>query len=452
MIFRRVLLVAPLYVGLLSHAAAFDRRLAPPESLAGRWRLGIQMPHGYYRTPVEFTVKPDGRVELAVLGPLGSVSIRSGSGRISGGKLSMSAETSFGRLRVRARVAGDSLSGTWSPAGLFGRFFFKGEVRGERDTGSKATTSRTGIFDAVWEALDARFYDPRFGGVDWWAMRDRYRPRVEAARSDGELVATIRAMLAELRSSHLEFFALPGTDPVWVPKESAEVNAVAWRVIGAEVGYLKISRFDDDERWRAELDRAFAEFADLPSLIIDVRGNSGGSLGLALRVGDHVFTTQRPVGYFLTRRGLVRRGAMSIDEIASDSLPTYSAYDSAAFQAMLDREGGVMLETGGRIAEPYRGRIVVLIDEFCYSATEAFAGVVKETGAATLIGRRTAGAMLGADFVSLGDDWVLVLPVMDFRTAGGARLEGVGVEPDIAVKKGRGDPELKTALKLLRRR
>jgi C-terminal processing protease CtpA/Prc len=286
--------------------------------------------------------------------------------------------------------------------------------------------------------------------VDWRAIRERYRPRAEAATTDAELVATVRAMLAELRSSHLEFFVLPGRDPVWVPKEAEAISAVAWRAIDDRIGYVRIDRFDDAERSRADLDRAFAEFASLPAVIIDVRGNGGGSIGLALRAGDHVFATARPVGYFVTRAGLARRSATSIDEIASGSLPRYSDYDSASFLAMLDREGGVMLATGGRVEKPYRGRIVVLIDEYCFSATEAFAGAVKDTRAGTLIGRRTAGAMLGADFVSLGDDWMLILPVMDFRTAGGAKLEGAGVEPDIPVKRGRGDPELAAALRFLR--
>jgi C-terminal processing protease CtpA/Prc len=59
--------------------------------------------------------------------------------------------------------------------------------------------------------------------------------------------------------------------------------------------------------------------------------------------------------------------------------------------------------------------------------------------------------MLGADVVSLGDDWMLVLPAIDFRSAAGARIEGAGVHPDIAVKEARqGDPDLAAALKFLK--
>jgi len=110
------------------------------------------------------------------------------------------------------------------------------------------------------------------------------------------------------------------------------------------------------------------------------------------------------------------------------------------------------LTTGGRVEHGFRGRVVVLIDENCFSASEAFASVVKETHAATLIGRRTNGAMLSADALPLEGDWTLLLPVWDFRTPRGAEVEGKGVEPDIAVTAHAGeDADIAAALKFLRK-
>jgi carboxyl-terminal processing protease len=114
-------------------------------------------------------------------------------------------------------------------------------------------------------------------------------------------------------------------------------------------------------------------------------------------------------------------------------------------------KGALMLATGGRAQTPYRGRVVVLIDEYCFSASEALASVVKETRVATLIGRRTAGAMLSANPVAVEGDWTLLLPVWDFRTAQGVRVEGKGVEPEIAVKYQEGkDADVEAALSFLK--
>jgi C-terminal processing protease CtpA/Prc len=142
----------------------------------------------------------------------------------------------------------------------------------------------------------------------------------------------------------------------------------------------------------------------------------------------------QPVGYFASRAGLSRRAARSIDQLNASALPVFSGYDSEEFTREMTDKGALTLATGGRAKNPYRGRVVVLIDEYCFSASEALASVVKETGAATLIGRRTAGAMLSATPVALEGDWTLLLPVWDFRTAKGVKVEGKGVEPAIAVK------------------
>nr|PZN90078.1 MAG: hypothetical protein DIU52_09795 [bacterium] len=54
------------------------------------------------------------------------------------------------------------------------------------------------------------------------------------------------------------------------------------------------------------------------------------------------------------------------------------------------------------------------------------------TGRATLVGERTAGAMLSSEEIPLGDGWTLLLPTADFYTPDGKRIEGRGVEPVIA--------------------
>src|SRR5208337_172791 len=63
-------------------------------------------------------------------------------------------------------------------------------------------------FDQVWELVRDRFYDPRLNGLDWQAMRERYRPQAEAARSREELSGAINAMLATLGASHTRYYTV----------------------------------------------------------------------------------------------------------------------------------------------------------------------------------------------------------------------------------------------------
>ena len=406
--------------------------------LSGRWNLTVHMPEGVYETPVEFQVRRKGEVKWAVLGPLGDFKLDATSGRLDGNRLTLTATTSLGRLKVVADIDGDRLRGRWFPDHILARLFFVGEVRGRRAAKGRPSASRAEIFDAVWSQVRGDFYAPNFNGVDWEAARRRYRPLAASARTDGELLSVVRKMLGELRASHLEFFAVAdGPSDSFPARPGADgpdgTSGISWRKLTPTVGYLRIERFEDGAAALARIDGAFAELGAMPSLVIDLRGNGGGALTAAMRVGDYLFKEPRRLGYFASREGLARRGLASMDQLAADSLQSFSGYDSEEFGREMLRAGALMLTTGGRAKSPYGGRVVVLVDEYCYSASEAFAGVARETRAATLIGRRTAGAMLGARAFPIAGGWTLVQPLWDFRTAGGARVEGVGVEPDINV-------------------
>jgi carboxyl-terminal processing protease len=216
--------------------------------------------------------------------------------------------------------------------------------------------------------------------------------------------------------------------------DSDASEGINWKQLSSSVGYLRIESFEDGPKVVARVDHAFAELGKYPALVVDLRANGGGTLSAAMRLGDYLLPKMQPVGYFASRAGLTRHSARSIDQIDASSLPVFSGYDSEDFAREMTNKGALMLATGGRAKIPYRGRVVVLIDEYCLSASEALASVVKETGVAMLIGRRTAGAMLSASPVAIEGDWTLLLPVWDFRTAKGVRVEGRGVEPQITVK------------------
>lgn len=59
------------------------------------------------------------------------------------------------------------------------------------------------VFQDIWETIDKRFYDPNFAGVDWKAVRERYRPQVAEVKDDAAFLALMKKMLKELPVSHL---------------------------------------------------------------------------------------------------------------------------------------------------------------------------------------------------------------------------------------------------------
>ena len=74
---------------------------------------------------------------------------------------------------------------------------------------------RSESFDIVWRTVKETHYDPKFGGVDWDAVRAEFEPRVSAARTDRELHGLLQQMLNRLGRSHFNIIppeAIPSTE------------------------------------------------------------------------------------------------------------------------------------------------------------------------------------------------------------------------------------------------
>jgi C-terminal processing protease CtpA/Prc len=58
------------------------------------------------------------------------------------------------------------------------------------------------MFDEAWSMLDRDFFDARFNGRDWKALRAQFQPYVAGARTPDELRRIISLMIGELNASH----------------------------------------------------------------------------------------------------------------------------------------------------------------------------------------------------------------------------------------------------------
>jgi carboxyl-terminal processing protease len=86
-----------------------------------------------------------------------------------------------------------------------------------------------------------------------------------------------------------------------------------------------------------------------------------------------------------------------------------------------------------RGAKRFQGDLVVLTNGGSASASEIFAAAVADNKRGKVVGVKSAGAVLASNFVRLQDGWSLQLPLMEYVTPGGKRLEGTGVAPQFTV-------------------
>ncbi len=71
---------------------------------------------------------------------------------------------------------------------------------------------RKQMFDEAWRTLNAGFYDPKFHGRDWEALRERYRPRALAASTDHDFRDLFNEMLGQLDASHMGLYGSDRAD------------------------------------------------------------------------------------------------------------------------------------------------------------------------------------------------------------------------------------------------
>jgi carboxyl-terminal processing protease len=213
----------------------------------------------------------------------------------------------------------------------------------------------------------------------------------------------------------------------------AEPRAVSFRKLDGNIGYLKATIFPgllgiDVAR---ELNAAFAVLSDCDRLIVDLRGNLGGGLGL-LRLMSHLTAHKIPIGYSVTRkraeRGFDKESLRRFDWIPSNNLgiPLVALRHAG-------RDGSVVLMTEGLGPKKCHGRIVLLVNEHTVSAGEMITSFAAENKLATIVGTETAGRLLGGTGFKVGHGYLVILPKAAFYTWQGKSYEGRGVTPDVPV-------------------
>jgi len=204
-----------------------------------------------------------------------------------------------------------------------------------------------------------------------------------------------------------------------VTRAQIEIPVVESKTLAdGKVEYVALSEFSSVASGRLEEALKSALAKKPTGLILDLRGNPGGLLDAAVRIGSYFV----PEGNILIERFQDGR------------------------EQLYPREGNYLLGDT---------KLVVLVDGGSASASEIVAGAIQDAGTGKLIGEKSYGKGSVQLPNSLSDGSQLRVTIAHWFTPKDRAIHGVGLEPDIVVpltdddRQAKRDPQLDRAVEFL---
>ncbi|MFG2128268.1 S41 family peptidase [Streptomyces sp. NPDC048751] len=300
-------------------------------------------------------------------------------------------------------------------------------------------------FDVFWQSFEENYPFFAAKGVDWHAVRDRYRPQVHADTSRDELFALFSRMVKPLYDAHVvvqdgdrfEGDVRPGTT---APSEELDAKVkqfiverdlaratyrqdfASGRITYADLpggrGYLRLSGFSGYDTkdpahaaQLAELDRTLNTVFTTPriqrlhGLIIDLRINGGGSDALGIHLAGRL--TDTPYTAYAKRAR--NDPADPTRHTRPEPVPVVPAH-----------------------APRYTGPVAVLTGGSTVSAGETFTqALMDRPGSTVRIGQPTQGVFSDVMSRNLPNGMTAWLPNEEFLTRTGRTFDGTGIPPHL---------------------
>ncbi|MFI6642737.1 S41 family peptidase [Streptomyces sp. NPDC050504] len=314
--------------------------------------------------------------------------------------------------------------------------------------GRAASQAPLAVFDRFWETFADNYPFFAAKGIDWQAVRDRYRARVTPGTTDAQLQRMFTAMIRPLHDSHTALAydgrlvhsgLRPGTREATDELRERTGRAIARQLVEpprlfgegrlavgelpGRIGYFRVDSFGGyvkDGTFRqelAELDRALDALLDgrtgpgadparaLRGLVIDVRLNGGGYDVLGLRIAAR-----------LTDRA-------------------YTAYTKVARNDPLDPTRYTRpqpITVGPADASRWTGGVALLTSGSSESAAETFTqAMIGRSPKATRIGENTQGVFSDIMIRAVSEKWTAVVPNEKYLDRDGRTFDGPGIPPHL---------------------
>lgn len=185
-------------------------------------------------------------------------------------------------------------------------------------------------------------------------------------------------------------------EPIYinVTREIIRKNPIQYKIIDKKIGYIYIEQFSPNTSGYLKKVLDDMDKKDIKKLIVDVRNNPGGYLDEAVEV-SRFFVPKGPIVHIRHKNGEIITHTSTLEK------PKYD--------------------------------LVVLVNGNSASASEIFAGAIKDRRAGTLVGSKTFGKGIVQSVIPLKDGSIIKMTTAEYLTPNKISIHKKGIEPDIEI-------------------
>ncbi len=287
------------------------------------------------------------------------------------------------------------------------------------------SNSPEGNLEALWNIIDERYCFFELAeqeyGLNWNAVRDKYRPLAADCESDAELFDLLGDMLKELRDGHVNLTSIYGTSFYWdwkldYPTNFSDsiqrnylgnsfrlTNGIKYTHLEDSIGYVYVESFANGFN-TDNLSMMLLNLKDTKGIVLDIRNNGGGMLTAAEQLASSFTNEKRHCGYMKHKTG---KGHYDFSE------PEKIYLEPA--------KGAIWLRP-----------VVILTNRGVYSSANYFVMLMRELPHVAIIGDKTGGGSGMPLSYTLPNGWSVRFSACPILDAEGESTE-FGIEPDIRV-------------------